>query len=172
MDTTTGPVDQPEEMMTIHEPASIPTPVAGADAASAPESAESVTLTVGNQRGDGLERALAAARVARENRGREIMLLDLRKITPVFDYFLIVTGASRRQVHAIAEEIHLELKRVWNDRRIGFEGIEDSRWIILDYGDLVVHVFDEEARGYYRLEDLWGGAEVVTIPEDGKPSAG
>ena len=124
----------------------------------------STTLTVGNERGNGLERALAAAKVAAENKARDIVLLDMREVTPVFDYFLIVSGASRRQVHAIAEEIHLELKKVWGDKRLGFEGVEESRWIILDYGDLVVHVFDEETRDYYRLEDLWASAKRMTLP--------
>ncbi len=124
----------------------------------------STTLTVGNERGNGLERAQAAAKVAAENKARDIVLLDMREVTPVFDYFLIVSGASRRQVHAIAEEIHLELKKVWGDKRLGFEGVEESRWIILDYGDLVVHVFDEETRDYYRLEDLWASAKRMTLP--------
>lgn len=124
----------------------------------------STTFTVGNERGNGFERAKAAAKVAVENKARDVVLLDMRKASPVFDYFLIVSGASRRQVHAIAEEIHLELKKVWGDKRLGFEGVEESRWIILDYGDLVVHVFDEETRDYYRLEDLWSNATRITLP--------
>ena len=126
-------------------------------------SPDGITFRVGNPRGDGLQRAMAAVNVAIGNHARDPVLLDTRKITSLFDYFLIVTGASRRQVYAIAEEIHLELRRVWNDRRIGFEGAEECRWIILDYGDLVIHVFDAEARDYYQLEDLWAAAESIDL---------
>jgi len=114
-----------------------------------------------------LERAKAAARVADLNRGREIVVLDLRELTPVFDYFVLATGTSRRQLHAIAEEIDDTLKREFNDRRLGVEGYADSRWILLDYGDVVVHLFDEETRGYYDLEQLWAGAKRVPLDPDG-----
>jgi len=108
-----------------------------------------------------LERALAAARVADLNRGRDITILDLRELTPVFDYFVVATGSSRRQLHAISEEIEDVLKRDFNDRRLGLEGYADSRWILLDFGDVVVHLFDEETRGYYDLEHLWAGAKRI-----------
>lgn len=105
------------------------------------------------------ERATAAARTADENRGRDIVILDLREVTPVFDYFVLVSGASRRQLHAIADEIDHVLGDQLGDRRMGREGYEDSRWILLDYGDLVVHLFDDQTRDYYDLEHLWSGAK-------------
>ena len=108
-----------------------------------------------------LARALAAARVADQNRGRDITILDLRELTPVFDYFVLVTGASRRQLHAISEEIDDVLARDFNDTRMGIEGYAESRWILLDFGDVVVHMFDEETRDYYGLEHLWAGAKRV-----------
>jgi ribosome-associated protein len=108
-----------------------------------------------------LERALAAARVADLNRGRDIVILDLRELTPVFDYFVLVTGGSRRQLHAISEEIEQVLKKDFKDRRLGLEGFADSRWILLDFGDVVVHMFDQETRGYYDLEHLWAGAKRI-----------
>ena len=108
-----------------------------------------------------LERALAAARVADLNRGRDIAILDLRDITPVFDYFVVVTGASRRQLHAISEEIDDVMARDFGDQRLGIEGYAESRWILLDFGDVVVHMFDEETRAYYDLEHLWAGAKRV-----------
>jgi len=110
-----------------------------------------------------LERAKAAARVADLNRGRDIVILDLRELTPVFDYFVLATGTSRRQLHAIAEEIDDVLKREFHDRRLGIEGYADSRWILLDYGDVVVHIFDEETRRYYDLEHLWAGSKRVPL---------
>jgi ribosome-associated protein len=108
-----------------------------------------------------LDRALAAARVAELNRGRDIVILDLRELTPVFDYFVLVTGTSRRQLHAISEEIDDVLAKQYHDRRLGIEGYADSRWILLDFGDVVVHMFDDETRGYYDLENLWAGAKRV-----------
>ena len=108
-----------------------------------------------------LERALAAARTADNNRGRDIVILDLRELTPVFDYFVLVTGTSRRQLHAISEEIDDVLEKQFGDHRLGIEGYAASRWILLDFGDIVVHLFDDETRDYYALEQLWGGAKRI-----------
>ncbi|MBI3839146.1 MAG: ribosome silencing factor [Planctomycetia bacterium] len=121
----------------------------------------SPVVNLGQQSNRSLERALAAARVADLNRGRDIAIIDLRQITPVFDYFVLVTGSSRRQLHAISEEIDDVLKKEFNDHRLGMEGYAESRWILLDFGDVVVHLFDEETRRYYDLEQLWAGAERV-----------
>jgi ribosome-associated protein len=108
--------------------------------------------------------ALAAARTAEENRGEDIVVLDMRSITPVFDYFVIVTGNSRRQLHAISEEIERVLQQELRDKRMGIEGYEESRWILLDYGNVVIHLFDQETREFYALEDFWGQAERVPLP--------
>ena len=108
-----------------------------------------------------LELATAAARTAADNRGQDISILDLRKQTPLFDYFVIATGTSRRQLHAMSEEIDHKLEDELHDHRIGIEGYDDSRWIILDYGSVVIHLFDEETRQYYRLEELWADAPHV-----------
>jgi ribosome-associated protein len=114
-----------------------------------------------NQPNRSLERALAAARTAELNRGRDVVILDLRELTSVFDYFVIATGASRRQLHAISEEIDRVMQNDYGDRRLGLEGYQESRWILLDFGDVVVHMFDEETRGYYGLEHLWSAATKV-----------
>ena len=110
-----------------------------------------------------LELALAAARTAAENRGHQIEVLDLRGVTPIFDYFVIVTGTSRRQLHAISEEIDHTLEDELNDRREGIEGYNESRWILLDYGSVVIHLFDEETRRFYDLENLWAEAPKVDL---------
>jgi ribosome-associated protein len=117
-----------------------------------------------------LERALAAARVADNNRGRDIVVLDMRELTPMFDYFVLVTGTSRRQLHAISEEIDETLAREFHDHRLGIEGYAESRWILLDYGDVVMHIFDDEARDYYALEQLWAGA--TRVPFESAPPLG
>lgn len=122
--------------------------------------ADSSTLKNSNR---SLELALAAARTAADNRGQQIEILDLRGITPIFDYFVIVTGTSRRQLHAISEEIDRTLEEELNDRRQGIEGYTDSRWILLDYGTVVIHLFDQETRSYYDLENLWAGAAKVDL---------
>ncbi len=106
----------------------------------------------------GLELAIAAARTADDNRGREIVVLDVRKLTSMFDYFVIATGTSRRQLHAMSEEIDNRLEHELNDERMGIEGYAESRWILLDYGSVVIHLFDEETREYFSLESLWAEA--------------
>jgi len=102
-----------------------------------------------------LERARICARIAEENRGRDIALLDLRGSTPLVDFFLIVTAASRRQANAMTSDIDAAMKRI-GEFKIGIEASEEGRWTLIDYGDFVVHVFSEEGRAYYALEDVWG----------------
>ena len=114
-----------------------------------------------------LELAKAAARVALDNKGDEVLILDVCDQTALFDYFVIATGTSRRQLHAISEEIDNVLEKGLKDRRLGIEGYEDSRWIVLDYGNVVIHLFDEETRSYYDLESLWGDAKVVPLSDLG-----
>jgi ribosome-associated protein len=107
--------------------------------------------------------ALAAARTAADNRGKDIVVLDVREQTSIFDYFVIATSSSNRQSHAISEEIDRTLEQDMGDRRLGIEGYQEGRWVLLDYGNVVIHIFDEEARGYYDLESLWSGAKRVDL---------
>ena len=104
-----------------------------------------------------IDRAVLCARVAEDNKARDIVVLDMRGITPLYDFFVLVTGNSRRQIHNLAEEIDAEM-RAQGDRRLSIEGYEASKWVVQDYGDLVVHVFDPDTRQYYALEDLWADA--------------
>lgn len=124
-------------------------------------SAASSTDSARRRAGDSLQRALVAAQVAADNRGRDIVVLDMRELTAMFDYFVVATGTSRRQLHAISEEIDRTLEQDLGDRRLGIEGYQDSRWILLDYGDVVIHLFDPEARDYYAIEELWDHAKRV-----------
>lgn len=105
--------------------------------------------------------AVAAAQTADENRGQNIVVLDVRKLTCMFDYFVIATGSSRRQLHAISEEIDHKLEDDLNDERMGIEGYSESRWILLDYGSVVIHLFDEETRNYFAIEEMWAEAPRV-----------
>jgi ribosome-associated protein len=107
---------------------------------------------------------MAAARTAEDHNGQDIVVLDMRGMTTEFDYFVLVTGNSRRQLHAISEEIDRILEVDMSDKRMGIEGYNESRWILLDYGSVVIHLFDDETRKYYALEDLWGEAKRVPLP--------
>jgi len=118
-----------------------------------------------------LELAIAAARTVDENRGRDIVVLDVRHLTQIFDYFVIATGTSRRHLHAISEEVDRKLEKEMGDRRLGREGYTDSRWILQDYGNVVIHLFDEETRRYFSLEDLWAEGTRVSW-EPSAPAAG
>jgi ribosome-associated protein len=104
-----------------------------------------------------LDHALLCARVAQDNKGKDILVLDMRGITPLYDYFVIATGASRRQIHTLAEEIDAALAAE-GEKRLSISGYQANRWVIQDYGDIVVHIFDKEAREYYSLEELWADA--------------
>jgi ribosome-associated protein len=112
-----------------------------------------------------LQLAIAAARTAADNRGQDIVVLDTSGQTALFDYFVIATGTSRRQLHAMSEEIDQVLGRELGDQRLSVSGYEESRWIVLDYGTVVIHLFDAETREYYALEDLWAEAARVDLSQ-------
>jgi len=107
-----------------------------------------------------LQRACVAAKTAADNKGQDVLVLDLRAITPIFDFFVLSTGASRRQVHAIVEDTDAALRAVGDDR-LNVEGYDASKWVVQDYGDVVVHVFDPDTRDYYKLEELWADAPRI-----------
>jgi len=125
---------------------------------------ESATATLETRQEHSRQLALAAARTAEDHRGRDVVVLDMRQATTEFDYFVIATANSRRQLHAISDEIDRVLEGEMGDQRFGIEGYNESRWILLDYGSVVIHLFDDETRGYYALEDLWAQARPVTLP--------
>jgi ribosome-associated protein len=103
-----------------------------------------------------LDRVAAAAKVADENKGHDILILDVRELTKAFDYFLIVSGSSRRQLHAIGDEIQRKLAGEMGDQCLSVSGHTEGKWIVIDYGDIIVHLFEPETRKYYALEELWG----------------
>jgi ribosome-associated protein len=111
-----------------------------------------------------LQLAKTAARAAAENKGQDIVLLDVSKQTSIFDCFVIATGTSRRQLHAISDEIDHALEAL-GERRMSTSGYDESRWIVLDYGGLVIHLFDEDTRAFYDLEGLWADSPRVDLTE-------
>ncbi len=117
------------------------------------------------------EAAVAAARAAAAKQGTEIVILDVSKIIVITDYFVIATGGSDRQVRTIVEEVERAL-RERGERPVRREGETEGRWVLLDYVDVVVHVFAEEERDYYTLERLWRDAPMVEWGERGAASSG
>ncbi len=111
---------------------------------------------------DRIRRALSAAA---DKKALDTTVLDLRGIASFTDFFVITTGANRRQVQAISDEVVEQLKR-GGTRAARVEGYQTAEWILIDYGDFVVHVFDEKARRFYDLERLWReGRRVDVSPE-------
>jgi ribosome-associated protein len=106
------------------------------------------------------EFAIAAAKIAQERHCTDILVLDLRNLSPATDYFVIATGTSNRQMQSVADEMS-QAGREQGFHRFGRAGYEQSRWILLDYVDVVVHLFDEEYRQFYELELLWGDADRI-----------
>jgi ribosome-associated protein len=104
--------------------------------------------------------AVQAARLASDSHCEDVVVLDLRNISPVTDYFVIATGTSSRQMRSVADDIAIFGKSigqpVWHKA-----GMDSSQWVLLDFVDLVVHLFDSQARGYYDLELMWGEAPHV-----------
>ena len=118
----------------------------------------------------GHDRACLAAKVAADNKGKDILVLDLRGITPMFDYFVLSTGSSRRQVHTIVEETDAALRNV-GDTRMSVEGYDTSKWIVQDYGDVLTHTFDPDTRDYYKLEELWADAKRIDWEREFDPES-
>ncbi len=106
------------------------------------------------------EFAITAAKIAQERHCADIVVLDLRGLSPATDYFVIATGTSDRQMRTVSDEIS-EAGRQQDFPRFGRAGYEQGRWILLDFIDVVVHLFDPEYREFYDLDLLWGDAEKI-----------
>ena len=116
------------------------------------------------QRQTSLELARIAARCAAESKGQEIAVLDMTSQTSIFDFFVIATGSSRRQLHAIADDISRAFAAEGH-QRTSRSGYDESRWIVMDYGGVIVHLFDEETREYYDLEQLWADCPRIDLSD-------
>lgn len=109
---------------------------------------------------NGRDIAIFSARTADDRKGEDIVIYDVRGITDVADYFVIATAHSRSQTRAIIESIKKALKSV-NIRKMGQEGHEGGSWVLIDFTDVVIHVFSPELREYYSMETLWGDAPKI-----------
>jgi len=101
-----------------------------------------------------------------EKKGEKIVGLDLRDIASFTEYFIIASGTNQRQVQAIADEINEQLKKQLGTRPVRIEGYSSAEWVLLDYGDFIVHIFNGEARDFYDLARLWRDARKVELPAD------
>ncbi len=117
-----------------------------------------------------LELATAAARAAAARKAEDVCVYDLHVVSSFCDAFIVCHGTNRRQVTAIAQGVIDELK-LRDVRPIGVEGMDAGRWVLIDFGDIVVHVFDEPMRGFYDLDSLWGDAPKLAIDLDAPAAA-
>ncbi len=108
---------------------------------------------------------LTAVRAAESKKATDIKVLDLTGITTFTDYFILCNGANAKQMQAITDEIQLRLKKR-GERATSIEGYDQGEWILSDYSDLIVHVFSEQARGFYDLDRLWRQGATVLIPPE------
>jgi ribosome-associated protein len=117
------------------------------------------------------ELAFLAAEAASDKKAVDIVALDVSELLVVTEYFVIATGRTNVQVRAIADEVEEQLRAKTGEKPIGREGIGEDKWILLDYGDMVVHVFQPAERDFYRLEKLWGDAPRLELPDCEPPLA-
>jgi ribosome-associated protein len=109
---------------------------------------------------DALALAIQAAKRCRDNNCEEILVLDMRDVSPVTDYFVIATGTSGRQLRAVSQDLQ-DLGKELDSRAWQVAGEDSAQWVLLDFVDVVVHLFDQEHRHYYDLELIWGDAQRV-----------
>ena len=118
-------------------------------------------LTERNDREAALELALTAARGADAKGAHDVVILEVADVLIVADEFVIVSASNDRQVRAIVDEVERVVADAGHDKPLRVEGLDDRHWVLMDYGDVVVHVFLQEVRDYYELERLWADVPRV-----------
>lgn len=109
------------------------------------------------------EQALVAARAIDEKKGTDIVIQEVSELLGVTDYFVLCTAANNRRVDSIAEAVEEQIGKECKIKPLGIEGLEDSKWVLMDYGSIVVHIFQPATRDYYRLEQLWDNAPSIDV---------
>jgi ribosome-associated protein len=112
------------------------------------------------------ENVKLALHSASEKKAFNLVALDLREIASFTEFFIIASGANQRQVQAIADEIEEQLKSQLKSRPVRTEGYSSADWVLMDYGDFIVHIFEQKSREFYDLERLWRDAKKVELPEE------
>ena len=113
-----------------------------------------------------IDRAQHCAAYLLDKKAFNVRILDVRKISSLTDFLVIASGNSDRQVSAAAESVHLGMKKDHQAMLGGIEGLNEGRWVLLDYGDVMVHVFHEPVRLFYDLDGLWCDAEEIPVKEE------
>jgi ribosome-associated protein len=103
---------------------------------------------------------------ASDKKAFNLRVLDLREIASFTEFFIIASGANQRQVQAIADDIEEQLKKQLQTRPVRIEGYNSAEWLLMDYGDFIVHIFNKEAREFYDLERLWRDARKIDVPAE------
>lgn len=124
-------------------------------------------MTLTDQRARSRARAELIARAAASKKGTGTVLLDVGDVLAIVDWFVVTSAGNPRQVRTIAEEIEEQCKRAGEGRPLRAEGLDDATWVLLDYGDVVVHVFLDEVRAFYELERLWRDVPRIDWAEHG-----
>lgn len=119
---------------------------------------------------DSKQLAIIAAEAASDKKAQDIVAIRVAELLVVTDYFVIATGRTNIQVQAIADEVEERLRLEGGAKPIGREGVTEGKWVLLDYGDIVVHVFQPEEREFYRLEKLWSDAPRLEVPGIEEPA--
>jgi len=112
------------------------------------------------------ERVVTALHAAADKKAHDLIVLDLRAVASFTDYFLLASGTNARQVQAVADEVVERVRREHRSKPARVEGYSTAEWVLLDYGDFIVHVFEEKARRFFDLERLWRDAARVPLPAD------
>ena len=107
-----------------------------------------------------------AIECASEKKAFDLSALDLREIASFAEFFVICSGANQRQVQAISDEIEEQLKKQLQARPVRIEGYRTADWVLMDYGDFIIHIFEQKMREFYDLERLWRDAKKVQLPEE------
>ncbi|HEY4743207.1 MAG TPA: ribosome silencing factor [Desulfuromonadaceae bacterium] len=121
------------------------------------KAAEKQTMTAG-------ERARRCAELAFDKKAFDIRVLDISRVSSIADYLVIISGGSDKQNQAIADNIRTGLKKY--GKVLDIEGASEGKWIVIDYGDVLVHIFHDPLRSYYDLDGLWDMAPELELPED------
>lgn len=119
-----------------------------------------------------VDRALVAAGAAADKLAHDIVVLDVAEIISIIDCFVIVSASNPRQARTVLDEVEDALRAHDGSKPLGIEGVDDASWMLLDYGDVVVHVFLDETRAYYDLDRLWADATRIPFEEPPRVAAG
>jgi len=113
---------------------------------------------------DSRERAISCALFALDKKALNVKILEIKRLSSIADYLVLASGTSDKQTQAIAESVKKGLKHF--GKALDVEGLREGNWVVIDYGDVIVHVFRDEMRRYYNLDELWNAAPHLEIPEE------